>query len=437
MLYPTIRPLAALGIKANYKKIKLSHTDRIPKDKPVILAANHPTAFIEPCILACFLDRPLYFLVRGDFFKKAVFEKLLRNLHMLPVYRMRDGGYRNIKQNYATFDSCFQALKDRKTIMILAEGRTIHEKRLRPLRKGTARIALGALDAYPEIEEVYVVPVGVNYTYADQPRSEVMIDFGDPILATDYFQTYQDQPSPAISALTNELRERMLEHIVVIEAPKDEELTERLLVMHRSDQPESRFPILESDPQRLQMELEVSQKVNDISEEDKNQLWGWLDRYFDQLDALNLKDEVISTQYKKVKGRAEVLLLTFPFFAIGTLWTFLPLRLAKWIVDKKVRSVEFYEPVRVSVGIGAFLLWAIFWLIIGLVNLGWRGFPVVAGLFLLGYFSVLYQEMYQRFRLEQRLRKVPEKVLQHLQKNRVKILAFFRQSETMQPSQEQ
>lgn len=27
-------------------------------EKPLILAANHPTAFIEPCILACWLPKP-------------------------------------------------------------------------------------------------------------------------------------------------------------------------------------------------------------------------------------------------------------------------------------------------------------------------------------------------------------------------------------------
>ena len=127
MLYRLVRPLAALGIRANYQHICISNTDRIPVDKPVILAANHPTAFMEPCILACFLGRPLYFLVRGDFFKQPLYNFLLRQLNMLPVFRMRDGGYRNLKNNYSTFEACFEALKSNKTIMILAEGRTIHE----------------------------------------------------------------------------------------------------------------------------------------------------------------------------------------------------------------------------------------------------------------------------------------------------------------------
>lgn len=436
MLYPITRPMAALAIKANYKKIKMSNADRIPKGKPVILAANHPTAFIEPCILACFLDRPLYFLVRGDFFKKSIFEKLLRNLHMLPVYRMRDGGYSNIKQNYATFESCFQALRENKTIMILAEGRTIHEKRLRPLRKGTARIALGALDKYPEIQEVYVVPVGVNYTYADQSRSEVLIDFGQPMLASEYMESYQAQPNPAISALTEDLRANMLERIVVIESPKDEELAERLLVMHRSERPEDRFPVLEKDQQRLELELNVTSTVNRISDDDKNQLWSWLDLYFEKLDALGLEDHLVSRKYKMSKNLGLKLLLGLPFFAIGALWTYLPLQLAKWIVDKNVRAIEFYEPVRLAVSIGAFLLWAILWLIIGISAFSWAGIPLVAILFLLGYFAVVYREQYRTLQLERRFVKVEENALESLREDRQKILSFFQQLEMTQPSKE-
>lgn len=428
--------MAALAIKANYKKIKMSNADRIPKGKPVILAANHPTAFIEPCILACFLDRPLYFLVRGDFFKKSFYEKLLRNLHMLPVYRMRDGGYSNLKQNYATFESCFQALRENKTIMILAEGRCIHEKRLRPLRKGTARIALGALDKNPEIGEVYVVPVGVNYTYADQSRSEVLIDFGHPILASEYMESYNAQPNAAISAITDDLREEMLERIVVIEAPNDEELTERLLVMHRSDHPEDRFPVLEQDRSRLEMELDVANTVNRIEEEDKNQLWSWLDLYFEKLDALGLEDQVVSRHYEKSGGLGVQLAVGLPFFLIGALWSYPPLKLAKWVVDKNVRSIEFYEPVRLAVGIGAFLIWAIVWLLIGTSALGWWGIPLVAILFLLGYYAVIYREQYRTLQLERRFVKVDENTRESLREDRQKILSFFKQLKTTQPSEE-
>ncbi|HKK79894.1 MAG TPA: 1-acyl-sn-glycerol-3-phosphate acyltransferase, partial [Phaeodactylibacter sp.] len=101
MLYYFVRPIAKLGLWVLYRHIHLSHTENIPRDKPVILAANHPTAFIEPCVLACFLRRPLYFLVRGNLFKKPLYDFLLRSLHMLPIFRLKDGGYGKLKHNYS------------------------------------------------------------------------------------------------------------------------------------------------------------------------------------------------------------------------------------------------------------------------------------------------------------------------------------------------
>lgn len=415
--------MATLALSANYRKIKLSHADRIPKGKPVILAANHPTAFIEPCILACFLDRPLYFLVRGDFFKKSFYGKLLRILHMLPVYRLRDGGYSNIKQNYATFESCFNAMRENKTMMILAEGRCIHEKRLRPLRKGTARVALGTLDKYPEIGEVYIVPVGVNFTYADQSRSEVLIDFGEPILASEYLDSYREQPNQAITAFTDELRRRMLERVLVIEQPKDEELTERLLVMYRSDHPEKRFPIIDRSPQRLLGEMQIADAVNESSEEDKAELWRRVDRYFDKLEHRELSDRLVSEQYHAGNNWPGLLfLLSFPLFAVGRLWSFAPLALAKWVVDKNVRHVEFYEPVRVAVAIGSFLVWSILWLILMGSLVGLWNILIVAGLLVLSYFAVLYREKYEERQEEMVRKKIGVEELEQLREERRQIL---------------
>ncbi len=266
MLYRLVRPLAAIGIRANYQHICLSNTDRIPTDKPVILAANHPTAFMEPCILACFLDRPLYFLVRGDFFVRPIFDFLLRQLHMLPVFRMRDGGYTKLKHNYSTFAACSQALYANKTIMILAEGGTHHEKRLRPIQKGTARIALGTLDAFPDIEDVYIVPVGVNYTYAEKSRTRVMIDFGEAISTRSYWEEYEKSTSVAIHEITKDIASALSEHIVIIERKEDEALAEYLLRLQRPLLPLPLFPVINDAVHPLEQEKALVDRVNATEE---------------------------------------------------------------------------------------------------------------------------------------------------------------------------
>ncbi|MDV7396027.1 1-acyl-sn-glycerol-3-phosphate acyltransferase, partial [Arthrospira platensis SPKY1] len=138
--------------------------------KPVILAANHPTAFIEPCILACWVPKPLHFMVRGDLFLKPLSNWVLRDFNMIPMFRIGDAGVAGVKANYRSVEEASQVLHTHHPVLILAEGSTAHEKRLRPLQKGTARIALGTEDQRPDLG-IQLVPVGVNYTYADRFRS--------------------------------------------------------------------------------------------------------------------------------------------------------------------------------------------------------------------------------------------------------------------------
>lgn len=406
MLYAFVRPLAAITLKVFFRKIYLSNLHRIPKDKPVILAANHPSAFIEPCILACFLDRPIHFLVRGDLFVKPFYIKILRALQMVPVYRLKDGGYQNLKNNYATFEYCYATLKEKKTIMILAEGNTIHEKRLRPLQKGTARIVFGAYDSFPDMDEVYVVPVGVNYTFADRARSEAMIDFGEAIPTRQYWKTGETNASQAISDLTEELRKRLTERVIIIERKEDEVLTEQLFELYRSENPAPHWPEILNDPQRLFSEKAIADFVNQMKPADRNALKAQTDAYFAKLDQSGITDQGL-TEKKAPGWRAPLLLLGFVPFIIGFVWNYPPLRLAKFIVDTRVRSIEFYSSVRIAAGLVLYLIYVPLWLVFAIEWWGWEsGLFGVLGALLCGYFALIYSDVYKEWLAKQKTRKL-------------------------------
>lgn len=397
MLYRLVRPLAALGIRANYQHICISNKDRIPKDKPVILAANHPTAFMEPCILACFLDRPLFFLVRGDFFQKPIFNFLLRQLNMLPVFRMRDGGYKNLKQNYSTFDACYQALKQSKTIMILAEGRTIHEKRLRSIQKGTARIALGTLKRFPDLEDVYIVPVGVNYTYAERSRTRVMIDFGEPLRATSYLKGEAKYDAEGITKLTEDLSTALKQRVVIIEDPLDEPLTEDLLRLQRPLYALPTFPVISDSEKPLLGEKSMADRVNETASTEKSVWKEKLSTFFQELvDHRISEKDLLGPQFSRTSAFL-YLVLGFVPFVIGYLWNLLPLGLASYIADNKVKDVTFYTPIKWAVGIGAFLIWTILGIIIlSALSMYWA-IPLLFLFMLFGYHATYYLEIAKRF----------------------------------------
>lgn len=421
MLYPIVRPMANLALRTFFRKIHISHAERIPRDKPVILAANHPTAFIEPCVLACFLDRPLYFLVRGDLFKKTIYEKMLRALHMLPVYRMKDRGYAYLKRNYETFNYCYEALNENKTVMILAEGRTIHEKRLRPIQKGTARIAFGTLEQYPE-QEIYIVPVGVNYTYADRPGSEVMIDFGEPILASRYWARYQENANEAIAEFTDDLRRELEKRVIMIDRVLDEELTEHLFVLDRSERLLPFFPDITQDNHPFRAEKNIAGWVNQLEEPERIDLLKRTRSYFDVLEKLKITDaDLKRTETGRGLAAGAIFLGWLPYQLVRLFFR-PPMALAKYIADSRVKTIEFYSSVWIASNIGTILIYYLLWFLLSALSGRWWLF-LLAFLFLpLGYASFWYHDHRKQWRGQQRVNKLAEEKRADLLARRKKIL---------------
>jgi 1-acyl-sn-glycerol-3-phosphate acyltransferase len=233
MLYKIAKPLAHIAFSIYFRKIFFSNVQNIPAGKPVILALNHPTAFVEPCIVASFQDRPLNFLARGDFFANSFLAKVLAGYHIIPIYRIQDGGYGKLKANFESFKECYQAFDENKVVLIMAEGGAEHEKRLRPLKKGTARLAFGALDHQPDLD-LYIVPVGVNYTKSEKMGHIAMLNFASPIRMQDYRKTHEENSAKAIREVTRELKEKLSDNVIQIEKG-EEDWVDFLLEIHRNE----------------------------------------------------------------------------------------------------------------------------------------------------------------------------------------------------------
>lgn len=401
LLYYIVRPLARIGIWIFFRKIDLLHTDRIPKGKPVLLASNHPTGFMEPCIMAVFLWRPLYFLVRGDFFRKPIFNFLLRALNMIPIFRGRDGNFRDLKSNFNSFSACHDAFRANKTIMIYPEGNAVLEKRLRPLKKGISRLAYGTLEAYPELEDLYIVPVGVSYTYPDQPRNQAMISCGEPLSTRGLLEKSEYHFGRFDRRLREELTQAMQENLVHIEREADEELVEWLQRHFRLTAPASPiFPVLSfRRTGGLDREQGASQLVNKMAAPDKETLQKRLQSGFEVLEQYRLpQGPWQSTAGKKQILRVFWLSLTALPVLAGYLFALGPYTLAARIQRTKVKKNTFLAPVLLAANIGLFLVYYLFWAILSLITGHWEILAAAIGLGILAYGSILWRESYRRFR---------------------------------------
>jgi 1-acyl-sn-glycerol-3-phosphate acyltransferase len=178
---------------------------------PLLLACNHPNSFLDSVLLDTIFKEPVWSLARGDVFKKPFYIKLLTALKILPVYRTSEGT-ENLSENYKTFDECIKIFKQNGVICIFSEGKCINEWHLRPLKKGTARLAVKAWD---ENIPLKVLPVGINFSSFNLFGKNIIMNFGEIISRDDIVLT--DADGLKHQSFNNKLQEQLEK--LVIEIP--------------------------------------------------------------------------------------------------------------------------------------------------------------------------------------------------------------------------
>lgn len=181
MLYKILLFPARLFINFYCRNIVINNKSILQKQGPLLIAANHPNSFLDAIILATLFKNPIYSLARGDAFAGKIITRILTSFNMLPVYRVSEG-VENLEYNYTTFDACQNIFKKDGIILIFSEGRCINEWHLRPLKKGTARLAFSAWQQDVPLE---VLPLGINYSNFRKFGKNLFLNFGTIISKED------------------------------------------------------------------------------------------------------------------------------------------------------------------------------------------------------------------------------------------------------------
>lgn len=423
MLYYILKPLVQTWFKIFFRKIYFTNAHILPRDKPLIFAVNHPTAFLDPMVVCVFIPHTLHFILRGDMFASAFIRWVLKQIKTIPIFRARDG-FRSLKNNQATFERCFQLLYERKHILILAEGQTRHEKRMRPIQKGTARMAFGAYDKYG-VDDIEVVPVGVNYTDSHRFRSEIMIDIGTPIPLQNYLPLYKENPREAMAALTDDISKAMKSRIVHIEHKKDDQFVESLLTLHRNFKQESILPAIARGHNWLWGEKSIADKINKMSAGEKQTLRSQTNSYFERLKQYNIPDVAVAKPRYYNWINTLVIILGFVPFLLGFILNYLPIFLARTVANAVVKKIEFHSSVRFAVGLFAYLFYYFLLLVAAIIWGNVWAIVAVLAVPVLGYAALLYREIYKKWRGARRFAQLDASVRDELRRVRSNLTALI------------
>jgi glycerol-3-phosphate O-acyltransferase/dihydroxyacetone phosphate acyltransferase len=377
-LYYFSKLLFNFTIRTYYRKIVLRGEENLCPGKPVIIAMNHPNAFMDPIAFATVVKPEMNFLARGDVFTKFL-TPILRSVGIIPIYRLSDSGREGVQKNDETFRIVTQYLKSKKYVIIFAEGISLHGRRLNNLKKGCARIVLGALDTLKD-DEIRIVPVGMNYqSNPSKFRQRLLIEIGKPILISDYKEIYAVNPAKAINEVTQDLQMAMRRSLIHIEDKENNTIVEQIEEIYL----EELLNLKGADKNNLELSHEftstIVEKINFLSKNNPERIDSLKQKinvYIKKLSDYGIRDKLLRKEYHRLSDlnsiiyRLILFVLGLPVWFAGLITNYVPYFICWKLPGKLTKDIEWFSAIAGTVGSFIFLFYhliqfSIFWMVTG------------------------------------------------------------------------
>ena len=228
MLYTLLKLPAKLALYFYCRKIIINKKGLLQSEGPLLIAANHPSSFLDAIILATLFKQPIYSLARGDVFVNKFYKKILLSLNMLPVYRLSEGA-ENLEHNYTTFSSCIDIFKKNGIVLIFSEGGCTNEWHLRPLKKGTARLAMSA---WQQDIPLKVLPLGINYSSFRIFGKNIILNLGERLTTKDFDSNLSD--GKTVNDFNLKLEQQLKALVIEVDASEKEKIKKIFFVKQSS-----------------------------------------------------------------------------------------------------------------------------------------------------------------------------------------------------------
>lgn len=318
-----------------------------------VYVSNHPNSFMDPIMIGALNHPIVHFMTRSDVFVWWL-KPILWSAHMTPIYRQHDGGDMKGK-NTDVFKKVNQSLKMGRNILIFGEGFTddIPIRGLKPVKKGPARMAFGALEAINWSKKIYISGIGVSYTDRNTIGSEFVLDNGPKICLNDYKEAYAENPNRVINEVTKRVEKDMQNCIVYVAKPARYSLLEGIMQITRKGynhaNHDDHVPLIKRWEYSKKLATWINENVTDESEEILA-LQKDLDGYFNLEKRMKVQDRfVIAKQHPELVSTLNnwlYLILMWPFAIAGFIHGFIPYLISKKLTEKIMRRKVFWGSVK-------------------------------------------------------------------------------------------
>jgi 1-acyl-sn-glycerol-3-phosphate acyltransferase len=205
MIFYILRNYSRFLLRFLNKGTNFINIENFPEKGPLVLAPTHANSVIDAIQIACRINRPIWFLVRGDLFKKEGFVKeLLLSCKGKPIFRPSEG-VENMGQNDNTIASCVELFKENEAVLIFPEGLSSNQSDILPLKKGLARMAYMSKS---EGIDLQISPITVNYENFKDFGNRSNVTFGKTIRINDLEANMPE--AKFVKTLTDEIKTRLV-----------------------------------------------------------------------------------------------------------------------------------------------------------------------------------------------------------------------------------
>ncbi len=333
-----------MSLQLYFRRIDVIGSENVPKHGPVIFVSNHPSALIDPLLVATTLKRKIHFLAASEFFGKGLKARILKNkLNMIPVHRPWLSKGEKVS-NAEMFNECYKSLNQDKCIILFPEASSETVSKIRELKTGAVRIKAG-FEAFTQgTKSVCIIPIGLNYSNPHEFQSRVVVKIGEPIVfdpsgETDLIERYRIQ--------TSQVQEELKKSIIHIDNTHNEGLVKNVCRLFIETHRKEKGLSFRDGKSNFEFYQSVANAVAHFERTNAKaylEMSTRIDTYFNNIHQLGISDDVFDQTEQSNSFFNWIFLVLGSLIALPSLIVFfLPYQLTKIIFRKKVKAAVVKE----------------------------------------------------------------------------------------------
>ena len=413
--YFLLKAYERIAFGVYYRKVQVIGKKNIPYGNPVIFTPNHQNALMDALAVLNTCGMDPVFMARADIFKKKRQADILTFLKILPIYRQRDGT-EELSKNNEIFDLALMILEDKKTVCLMPEGNHHHQRRLRPLVKGSFRIAFHAQEKFGNKLSVKIVPVGIDYVHYQNIQKDILINYGEAIDVNDYMDQYLENPPRAMNALKDRLSEELKPLMIHIQNEEYYDTFHELRALYNRRMRTRLCIFWKSHYYRFLADKELIHILDEefvLNPDDMKILSSRMLEYAEGVKKLNLRNWIFDTKGYSLPGiivRSIWLIIGFPLFLAGWLINFIPYTIPQRMI-RNVKDPQFHASFKFAV---AMLLFPVYYIILAVIAAiisgpAWIPLAFIALAAFSGYFALYYSFWFKKLKAAIKYRRLMNK----------------------------